>query len=369
MLLVAGGTAGHVYPALALAEELGREGAAVALAGSPGGFEEEAAATAGLEFLGIRARGWDRSSVVSLLAAAGLMSVSLTRAVGLVRRWRPEVVVAFGGYVSLPVGLAARSLRVPLVLHEQNSVPGLANRVLARRADRIAVTFEDSIGRLPRPERALLTGNPVRSQILQARRDDARDRLGLRDGARVLLVFGGSQGAKHLNEAMLRIADDLMGIQDVVVLHVTGKRDHSWVADALADLGLDPARWLVREYIQEMGDALAASDLVVCRAGATSVAEVCAAGRASVLVPYPFATEDHQTLNARSLEKAGAAVVVPDTELDAPGFAQTVAGLLRDEERLEEMGSAARRLAIPDAAARLAAVVRDAGGATTGSTA
>jgi UDP-N-acetylglucosamine--N-acetylmuramyl-(pentapeptide) pyrophosphoryl-undecaprenol N-acetylglucosamine transferase len=283
------------------------------------------------------------------------------RAVRLVAGWRPAVVLAVGGYASVPCALAAALLRVPLVLHDQNAVPGLANRMAGRFARASAVSFEGTP--LPRP---VVTGNPVRPEVLAVDRSPsgrsaARHALGLPDRGLVLAVFGGSLGARRINEAVLALVGDWSLDVELTVYHVVGSRD--WASDnwpsrtrAATPRQAGPDYRAV-EYEERMPLLLAAADVALCRAGGTSVAELAAVGLPSVLVPLPSAPGDHQTANAAALVRSGAAVLVPDEELTAERLAAELEPLLADPGRVEAMGKAALALARPDAAERVAALL------------
>ncbi|MDZ4064570.1 MAG: undecaprenyldiphospho-muramoylpentapeptide beta-N-acetylglucosaminyltransferase, partial [Coriobacteriia bacterium] len=356
-----GGTAGHIYPALAVAEVLRAAGPDdVAFVGTPQGLEARLAGEAGVRFFGLPAKGFDRSKPLSLLVAVAVLAVSAVRAAGLLRRFRPDAVLGFGGYVSIPVGIAAVVCRVPLVLHEQNSVPGLANRLLARWSRVVAVTYESSAQRLPGAVRVVVTGNPVRAEVLASGRDRGREMLGVPGSATMLLVFGGSRGARHINEVLARHAGRLTDLRDIYVVHVAGREEADSVRERVGALGVGTGRYQVLEYIDEMGSALAAADLVIARAGATSIAEITALGRPAVLVPYPYATDDHQTTNARTVEEAGGALVVADTALDGPEFIEAVTDLLVDAGTRATMSAASKSLGHPDAAGRVASLVTEA---------
>ena len=262
---------------------------------------------------------------------------------------RADVVVGGGGYVSAPAGFAARSLRVPIALTEADSHLGIANRTLAPFAERVFLAFE-----LPgRSEpKWVVTGRPVPADVLAADRAAARARFGIDDDQPCLLVFGGSLGARRLNEAAV---EAFGGAAPCWVLHACGTRDHDAIARRLAELG-NPPHYKLHAYLTPFADAYAAADLATARAGG-SVFELLAAGVPAVLVPYPHATADHQTGNARWVESGGAAVVVPDDELDGPRLAREVGALLAAPDRLRAMQNSAEELARPDAAERIADAV------------
>lgn len=354
VLVSGGGTAGHIYPALTVAAHArDEEHSDVTFVGAPDSLEARLATEAGFEFVGVPAHGWDRSQPLTFVTAGFTTAVSFFRCLLLLRRLKTDVVIGFGGYVSLPLGLAAAFGGIPLVLHEQNSVPGLANRLLSRWAATVCVTYAESIHRLHRPARALVTGDPVREAVLHADRDAGRRGLGLKKTDLVLLVFGGSAGARHLNSAVVALHPRLAKVKKLAVVHVAGPKEVDAVRAAVAEAvhrKLPPKWWQVHDYVDDMGGALAAADVVVCRAGATTIAELTAIGRAAVLVPYPYATDDHQSCNAAPLLQAGAAAVVSDAGLDTPAFADDVLRLLEDPRRRESMAAAAAHLARPCAA-------------------
>lgn len=347
-----------------MADELRASGPdEVLFVGTPTGPEARLVPEAGVSFFGVPAAGFDRSRPLSLIVAGAVLVGSMLRALTLLRRFRPDVVAGFGGYVSLPVGFAAVIARIPLVLHEQNSVPGMTNRVLSRWARAVGATYPASAARFAHPERVETTGNPVRASVLASTREGGRATLGVPEGATLLLVFGGSRGARHINAAVTAMRDQLMSMESLHVLHIAGRDEAQGVRADLAARGGDAGgRYRVVDYLDDMGSALAACDVVVARAGATTIAEITAVGRAAVLVPYPYATDDHQTLNAAALRDSGAAVVIPDAELDSSAFAEALLGLLGDPVRRASMAAASHALAYADAGARVARLVRRAAG-------
>jgi UDP-N-acetylglucosamine--N-acetylmuramyl-(pentapeptide) pyrophosphoryl-undecaprenol N-acetylglucosamine transferase len=354
-----GGTAGHIYPALTVAALFTSDGPdSVTYVGTASGPEARLVREADVPFEVLPARGFDRSRPWSLLIALAVLGTSFLRCVVRMGKKRPDIVVGFGGYVCVPVSLAAIVLRIPLVLHEQNSVPGLANRILSRWATAVAVTYSGSAAHLYSGTRVIVTGNPVRSAILEADPARGRSLAGFPEGATVLLVFGGSRGSRHLNEAMVASRATFLGIApDVHIVHVTGRDEYASVVSTLESDEL--GRYHVIDYAEDMGSLLAAADVVIARAGATSIAEITALGRPAVLVPYPYATDDHQTLNARGLVEQGGALLVPDEMLDDPMFVDSVTTLLVDDGARATMSAASAAVGRPDAAIRVARLIED----------
>ncbi|MBV9918023.1 MAG: undecaprenyldiphospho-muramoylpentapeptide beta-N-acetylglucosaminyltransferase [Solirubrobacterales bacterium] len=336
IVIGAGGTAGHVVPALAVADALRAQGAEVVFIGGERA-ELELVPAAGYELRRLRVLSLPRRSPLRALRAAALDARAVGAATRMIRRLVPAAVLGAGGYVAGPVGLAALSRRVPLVLMEADSHLGLTNRLLAPAAQRVCLAF-------PLPDRDsnryLVTGRPVPPPASD--RAAARARFGIAEQETCVLVFGGSLGARSINHA----AVEAFAHSPFRVLHAAGERD-------LPDLRSPGPHYDLRGYLAHFGQALLASDLVVSRAGG-SVFEIAAHGRPTVLIPYPHATADHQTTNARYFERAGAAVVIPDAELTAPRLRDEVQRLLSDPARLAAMGRAASELARPDAAQAVA---------------
>jgi len=360
IVLSGGGTAGHIYPALTVADRLRDDGHEVHLVGTATGPEARLAREAGLVFHALPARGFDRSRPLSLIGALAVLAISTLRATLLLGRVRPAVVAGFGGYVSIQVGLAAVARRIPIALHEQNSVIGMANKLLSRWACTVAVTYPDTVAQLRAGVRSEVTGNPVREGIVAADRAAARRDLGAGERDVIVLAFGGSRGARHINEAMAELRSELLERIEVRVLHVAGPTEAADVRARIAGDGSaaeEDARYRVFDYLEDMGSALAAADIVIARAGATSIAEITAVGRAAVLVPYPYATDDHQTSNAADVAAVGGATVVSDAELDTPRFADAVLHLVDDTTARAQMADASKTLGRPDAGQRLAAAI------------
>ena len=349
-LITGGGTGGHVYPGLALAEALvarGHPRESIHWVGNTGKLEETAVPAAGFSIDLLPGRGLQRRLTAENVSVALKTSQAFGRAMRIVRRHRPAVVVGVGGYASLPCLVAARLQRVPTVVHEQNAAPGLANRIAVRLGARAAVSLPGT----PLPG-AVLTGNPVRAAVVALQRRPSPDRP-------LVAVFGGSLGARRINEATGELYDLWRDRGDVTIHHVSGPAgyDTTRAAWTAARRDGDALAYRLLSYEDRMPDLYAATTVAVCRAGATTVAELAAAGVPSVLVPLPGAPGDHQTRNAQALVDAGAAVLVPDAECTGARLAAELEPLLADPARLEAMAAAARTLARPDAADALAELV------------
>src|SRR3954463_8737607 len=336
--IAAGGTAGHVVPALAVADALRGEGARVVFVGGERA-ERTLVPQAGYELRTIAVEGLSRTNPLKAARAAAKAVAAVGTALRILRAERPAAVMGGGGYVAGPVGLAAVLVRIPLVLTEADSHLGLSNRLLARFARRVCLAFpiEGRTG-----DRYVVTGRPVPPPATDVAA--ARARFGLSDGERCVLVFGGSLGARSINEA----AVEAFAGAPYRVLHAAGTRDYAALRDRVPGDGYD-----LREYLEGFGEALLAADLCVARAGG-SIFEVASHGRPAILVPYPHATADHQTANARWMADGGAAVVIADRELTPQRLRAEVDRLMADPERLQAMGGAAATLARPDAAQRIA---------------
>ncbi|BBJ00476.1 UDP-N-acetylglucosamine--N-acetylmuramyl-(pentapeptide) pyrophosphoryl-undecaprenol N-acetylglucosamine transferase [Ferrigenium kumadai] len=346
ILIMAGGTGGHIMPGLAVADILRSQGWKVTWLGAPGSMEAELVPKHGYEvawvnFSGLRGKGVMRKLMLpfTLLRALGQSAAAIFR-------HRPDVVLGMGGYITFPGGVMAALLRRPLVIHEQNSIAGLSNKVLARISQRVLSGFPDVL------PKASWCGNPVRSSI--AKLADPQQRYGARSGRLNVLVVGGSLGAKALNEVLPQALALMPEEVRPNVLHQTGKQHFEAVQQLYQNAGVQAD---IRPFLDDMAGCYADADLVICRAGALTIAELATAGVASILVPFPFAVDDHQTHNARFLSERGAAVLLPQTELNAEKLAQQLRELTR--EKLLGMAQQARSVAKADAALAVANVCKE----------
>jgi len=345
LLLAGGGTGGHLFPAVALAQLLLEQeaDAAVQFVGTDHGLEAKVLPQLELPLETIDISGLVGKSLGKKLALLPKLLKSVRQSLQIIDRFRPDVVVGVGGYASGPVALAAKKRGCPLLLHEQNAWPGLTNRILGRWADRVCVTFKETRSAFS-DKQALLTGNPVRRELAS--------QMAPANGQPTLLVFGGSRGARAINQAMLGVLPLLGEWQgELHIIHQTGGDDLQSVREGYQAAGWQDVE--VVTFIDDMAAAYRRAHLVLCRAGATTIAELTCCGRPAILVPFPFAAGDHQMVNARSLAKRGAALMLPQTEMNPPNLASLLRNLLGDRERLLDMAGVARSLGKPEAASAI----------------
>jgi UDP-N-acetylglucosamine--N-acetylmuramyl-(pentapeptide) pyrophosphoryl-undecaprenol N-acetylglucosamine transferase len=347
VLIAAGGTGGHIYPGIAVAREIMRRDAKseVRFVGTARGLEGKLVPQGGFELSIIDSTGLKNVGTVARVRGLMLIPRSLLAARALIRKFRPDIVIGAGGYVSGPVLLAAALGNIPTLVMESNALPGFTNRRLARFVDKAAVSFEAALPYFGR--KGVVTGNPVRREFFEI---PARYRNESSKANLSILIFGGSQGARAINEAMIAALPLLEGLRNGLrITHQTGEADFEKVRTAYENAGWTEAA-NVRRYIDDMVSSFAESDLVICRAGATTTAELIAAGKAALMVPFPMAADDHQRKNAEALANAGAARMILQQDLAGERLAQEIASLTREPERITAMEQAARQLARGDAA-------------------
>jgi UDP-N-acetylglucosamine--N-acetylmuramyl-(pentapeptide) pyrophosphoryl-undecaprenol N-acetylglucosamine transferase len=337
ILIMAGGTGGHIFPALAVADQLRDKGWKVVWLGSKAGMESQLVPQYGFEIEWVRFSGLRGKGLLRLVLLPLNLLIAFCQSARAIFRVRPDVVLGMGGYISFPGGIMAALLARPLVLHEQNSIAGLANKVLARVADRILVAFPNAL------KNSEWTGNPVRRDIAQLPAPERRFRN--RAGNLKVLVVGGSLGAQALNETVPRALALIPQSQRPEVTHQAGEKHLAMLESGYREAGVSAT---TLAFIRDMASAYAMADVVICRAGALTISELAAAGIASVLVPFPSAVDDHQTFNARYLADQSAAVLLPQAELTPRKLADLLLGFTRT--KLLDMANRARALGRPDAA-------------------
>lgn len=366
-MFAGGGTGGHLFPAIAIAQEVKRRAPAadITFIGTRNKIEARVVPGNGFTFKTIWVSGFRRKLTLGNVLFPVKIVVSIVQSFFLMWKIRPNVVVGTGGYVCGPPLFAASVLGIPTLIQEQNSCPGVTTRLLASRANEVHLSFERSRSYFKRADNLHVSGNPTRESVGKISREEGRSYFNLQPDKQVLLVFGGSLGASSINNAVMKMLDGIIerGIQ---LVWQTGENDYERLAVKLKpSAGTSSGSILLRSFVDRMEYAYAACDLAVCRAGATTLAELAKAGVVSVLVPYPHAAADHQTENARAMVEAGAAVMIKDADLNEK-LISTVQTLLADKQRLEAMREKARQMGKHDAAAVIARAVVNLAGAAHG---
>ncbi|MFA5256279.1 MAG: undecaprenyldiphospho-muramoylpentapeptide beta-N-acetylglucosaminyltransferase [Candidatus Omnitrophota bacterium] len=358
VLIASGGSGGHIFPAVALAEEIKLKdpSADILFVGSDKALDRRIFEKEGFKYRLLSANKLPYRISFSTLLFILKLSVDLCRSLMIIMRYRPDAVVGFGGYVSSPVIMAAYILGVPGMVHEQNAVPGRANAMLFRFARKIAISFEETkryLGVYAR--KAIFTGNPIRASLLKDDKNGSIKKLGLDPRKFTILVIGGSQGAHNLNKAFLKslskIDENLR--RALQIIHITGVTDYGWASVAYRELSVEHR---VHSFLDRIEEAYSASDLIVTRSGASAIFEIAYFGRPMILIPYPFALS-HQSENARVFSAGGAAIEIDEKDLSPDIMKERIEGLLKDRNKLSEMGRSARRMSVPDSSRSLAQAV------------
>ncbi len=347
IVIAGGGTGGHLFPGIAVAEEFIKRDpqSRVIFVGTKRGIEHRLLGPLGYELKEIDVEGLKGRGIRALIKGMYDIPNSMWQSRRILKDFAPDMVIGVGGYASGPAVMAAFLMGYPTAIAEQNALAGNTNRILGRFVHKIFLTYEQSKNQFA-ARKVVVTGNPVRAAFAAGLGQASREK-----GRRRLLIFGGSQGAAAINETVVTMLPLLARLNDrISVVHQTGERDLAMARQAYEQYGIEAE---VSPFIVDMASAYEASDLIICRAGATSLAEITAAGKASILIPFPFAANDHQTMNARAMAKAGAAAVIPQRELTAEKLSSLVESLLGDEQKLRDMEAKSKKLGRPDAAARI----------------
>ena len=359
ILFAAGGTGGHINPALAVAGYI-RENypdAQILFAGTPNKMEATLVPAAGFDFTPIEISGFQRDlsleGIKANISTIKKLIKALPRAKQIVRDFQPDAAIGFGGYASGPVIRAAAKMGVPCAVHEQNAFPGVTNKMLAKKVDRVLVTTAAAKDYFKAKNPVTVTGLPVRGELLTANRELSRAELGL-DSRPLILSMGGSLGAKSINEAVSHLILTKYGEKKCYFLHATGKNGVALIDELGEKIDLDANKHIMlREYINDMDRCMSAADLVICRAGASTISELQVMGKASILIPYPFAAENHQYYNAKDLVDNNAAILIEEKDLSGEKLCNIVDELLADPDRLKTFGENAASMAVTDAAKRI----------------
>jgi len=351
VLLSGGGTGGHVYPAIAIANRIKEEhpDAEIVFVGTAKGIESEIVPKYGYELKTVTVQGFKRKIDFDNVKRVFKLFKGLEESRKVVKKFKPDIVIGTGGYVSGPVLFNASMNKVPTVIHEQNSFPGVTNKILAKMVSAVLTSFEDSHQRFPEGtrEKLVLTGNPVRKEILTARKISARRNLGITEDKKMVLCYGGSGGSKNINNAMKLVIENMVK-DDVAFIFATGKYYYEEFSKSISHITLKPYQKVV-PYLEDMANALAASDLVIGSAGAISLAEITALGKPSIIIPKAYTAENHQEYNAKSIENQGAGVAMLEKDLTPQKLNELVLKLLGDKENLIDMANASKSIGKPEA--------------------
>lgn len=353
-IVTGGGTGGHIYPALAVVRALQAEGWDILYLGSKGGLESDIIPDNSIKFQEVDVAPLPRKITIKLISSVLKTTAGYIQARRYIKEYQPDLVFGTGGFVAGPVVLAGAVLKIPTLIHEQNVYPGFTNKILSKRVKAIALNFADAKKYFPDSTKAIykVTGNPIREVILKTDRITGLNNLSLKSYKKTLLVFGGSQGSMSINNAMLDVYKKYKDNSRIQIIHITGKKNYNIVMDKIKKAGIEIDKYdsfKIMPYYSHMEYAYAAADLIIYRAGATGIAEITAKGLPSILIPYPYAAENHQEYNARNLEKHGAAVVILDSELSGQLLFEQIELLFDDEKKLKEMSENSKKLGNPEA--------------------
>lgn len=359
IIVAGGGTGGHIYPAITLINTIKNlvSSCEILYVGTREGLEADLIPKEGLPFSTIEVRGFARSLSLQNLVTIVKTFGSVWESRKIIREFRPNLVIGTGGYVCGPVLLAASLMGIPTMIQEQNVIPGITNKILAKFVDKIAVGYADADKYFKNSEKVVFTGNPIRAEVMTATREQGLRELGLDPCKRTILISGGSRGARSINHAMLHVHQYFAKNQDIQLLHVTGKNEYNGIVGNLMQMGIDigtTGNISIKPYLYDMPKALAVADLAIFRAGAIGLAEITALGIPAILIPYPHAAENHQEFNARVMERQGAAVVIRDCELDGTKLLESIIELIYDTGKLTMMANASKQLGRPEAAETIA---------------
>lgn len=363
ILLTGGGTGGHIYPALAIGKYIEQQDPATELLyiGTERGMESKIVPRANVPFESIEITGFKRKLSLDNVRTVIRFLQGVSRSKELIKQFKPDVVIGTGGYVCGPVVFAAARLGIPTFIHEQNAIPGLTNKFLTRFVSHVGVSFEDSLAFFAKAKQVSFTGNPCASQVLEAIPGRGRASLGLEPNERFALIVGGSRGAKALNRAVIELAEESEALQKLSTYRIVFATGEIYYEDTLAALkgnaAYESGQIKLLPYINNMAEVLTDAAVVISRSGASSLAEINALGKPSILIPSPNVTNNHQEANARSLESVGAAEIILESELTGKHLLDKLSTLLLDEHKLAKMSAASKFLAVPDSANRIALAI------------
>lgn len=359
IIMSGGGTGGHIYPAITIIKAIQKEvkSCEVLFIGTAQGLEADVIPKEGFAFKMIEVRGFERKLSVKNVQTIIKTLGSVWQSKRIIEEFKPDIVIGTGGYVCGPVLLAASLMGIPTMIQEQNVIPGITNKILSRFVKKIAVGYKDAIKNFSKQEKVFVSGNPIRSEVLSATREEGITALGLDPMKRTVLISGGSGGARSINQAMVRVHQAFAGRKDIQLLHVTGKNEYNSIVENLKQASIDTTQAgniIIKPYLYNMPQALAVADIAVFRAGAIGLAELTARGIPAIVIPYPYAAENHQEFNAKVMENEGAAVVIRDAELTGDRLLGVINELITTPQKLADMANASKKMGCPEAAGSIA---------------
>lgn len=359
-LITGGGTGGHIYPALAIAEEIKDQdkNAEILYVGTENGMESKLVPKAGIEFTTVRVKGLPRKINKQLVISIKELLFGLNDSRKIINEFKPDVVIGTGGYVSGPLVFIGALKKVPTLIHEQNAYPGIANKILSRFVDRVAITFEEANNHFKNKKNIVNTGNPIRKNILNIDKENSYEKLGIKKDDFFILSFGGSGGQRSLNKAIIGIIDKLDN--DIALIHITGDRLYEEFNSELKKKKIQLSDKIkVLEYLHDMPDALNIADIIVTPSGAITLAEISAVGKPSILTPKSYTSENHQEYNAKFFKDKGASELILEKELTSNKLLETIIGLKNNPEKLKDMAENSKKIGKPDAAKNIYSEIID----------
>lgn len=347
ILISGGGTGGHIYPAIAIANKIkeNMHDVEILFVGTHRGLENQLVPKAGYSLKTITVSGFKRKLSFELLKSIKDLFMGLKDSLQVIKTFQPDLVIGTGGYVCGPVVFIASMLNIKTAIHEQNVIPGITNKILGKYVDKVFISFEESQKYFSHKEKLIVTGNPVRQEFLNLDKNSCRRELGIFDDRLVVMVFGGSRGAEKINQTMIDVLKHFAGRTDIHLLHITGEKHYEEFMRSYKKIGLKGDNLAIQPYAYEMPKFMGACDLVVCRAGAITLAEVTAMGLPAILIPSPYVTNNHQEYNAKVLEKNGAAVVLLEKDLTPSKMIELIHFFMKDRSKLSDMRLRSKELA------------------------
>lgn len=356
-IITGGGTGGHIYPALAIADELKNRGWEILYLGANNRMEAELVPEYGYEFIGLSLRPLPRGFSLKIFSSIYYNLIALIKSLFIINDYKADIVIGTGGFAAGPVVLAAALLRKKTIIHEQNAYPGITNKILAYLADLILLNFSEAEKhlKLRSNSRVFVTGNPVRKEIMEVDRSEAYNMLNLNKNLKTILITGGSQGAEVINKNLIALYKYVLKNENVQIIHLTGRKNYNSVIEYLKNAGINiNSRYFnIIDYLNEMEYALKAADLIISRAGATAISEITVCGIPSILIPFASAAENHQLYNAKTLAETGAAVIIEEKEISPKLILNEVKKIIEDDQSLEQMSNAAYQKAKTDSLAEI----------------